>query len=191
MGKGGSSSSSNTTQNTNVNGTNAVSGDNLGVLVSGVNKSTINVTATDHGAVKAASETAKASLEFGRDALKSNEKMIDSALESNEYAVGKALDMGSDSVTKALNFGEESMKNAMGVSRESLDKMENTSLGAINAVKSMAAQSNENARTAIAMADKAKAHEQTGNTPEMTKVVYAALGVTVIGLAVMAYRGSQ
>ncbi|NRF16323.1 hypothetical protein [Vibrio coralliilyticus] len=180
MGKGGSSSSSNTTQNTNVNGTNAVSGDNLGVLVSGVNKSTINVTATDHGAIKTAGETAKASLEFGRDALK-----------SNEHAVDKALKMGSDSVTKALNFGEESMKNAMGISRESLDKMENTSLGAINAVKSMAAQSNENARTAIAMADKAKAHEQTGNTPEMTKVVYAALGVTVIGLAVMAYRGSR
>ena len=173
MGKGGSSSSSNTTQTTNVSGTNAVSGDNLGVLLSGVNGSTVNVTATDHGAVKS-------SLEFGRDALK-----------SNEHAVDKALKMGGDSVTKALNFGEESMKNAMGVSRESLDKMESTSLGAINAVKSMAAQSNENARTAIAMADKAKAHEQTGNTPEMTKVVYAALGVTVIGLAVMAYRGSR
>ncbi|NRF28089.1 hypothetical protein HRJ45_24190 [Vibrio coralliilyticus] len=180
MGKGGSSSSSNTTQNTNVNGTNAVSGDNLGVLVSGVNGSTINVTATDHGAVKAASETAKASLEFGRDALK-----------SNEHAVDKALKMGGDSVTKALNFGEESLKGALGITKESLDKMETTSKGAIDAVKSMAAQSNENARTAMSIADRAKAHEQTGNAPEMTKIVYGALGVTVVGLGVLAYRSSR
>ncbi|ARC91221.1 hypothetical protein B6A42_02370 [Vibrio coralliilyticus] len=181
MGKGGSSSSSNTTQTTNVSGTNAVSGDNLGVLLSGVNGSTVNVhaTTTDHGAVKAASDMAESSLEFGRDALK-----------SNENAVHEALKMGSESLSKSFSFGEESMKNAMSVSRESLDKMESTSKGAIDAVKSMATQSSENARTAIAMADKAKAHEQTGNAPEMTKIVYGVLIVMTIGGIAVAARGS-
>ncbi|KJY93965.1 hypothetical protein TW84_01590 [Vibrio neptunius] len=179
MGKGGSSSSSNTTQTTNVSGTNAVSGDNLGVLLSGVNGSTVNVTATDHGAVKAASNMAESSLDFGRDALK-----------SNENAVHEALKMGGESLSKSFSFGEESMKNAMSISRESLDKMENTSKGAIDAVKSMAAKSSENARTAIAMADKAKAHEQTGNAPEMTKIVYGVLIVMTIGGIAVAVRGS-
>ena len=63
MGKGGSSNSTNTTTTTNVSGTNAVSGDNLGVLLSGVNGSTVNIKATDHGAVRAAATvTTKACL---------------------------------------------------------------------------------------------------------------------------------
>ncbi|KKZ05237.1 chemotaxis protein, partial [Vibrio parahaemolyticus] len=45
------SKSSNTSNTTNVSGQNAISGDNLGVAISGVNNSTINTTMTDHGAV--------------------------------------------------------------------------------------------------------------------------------------------
>lgn len=53
MGKS-KSNSSNTSNTTNVSGQNAISGDNLGVAISGVNDSTINATMTDHGAVTAA-----------------------------------------------------------------------------------------------------------------------------------------
>ncbi|ELS8947699.1 chemotaxis protein [Vibrio furnissii] len=59
---GGKSSSSNKTTTTNVSGQNAISGDNLGTAISGVNNSTINVTATDYGAVEGA-------LAFAGDAL--------------------------------------------------------------------------------------------------------------------------
>ncbi|NOH31383.1 hypothetical protein F0244_25005, partial [Vibrio mediterranei] len=62
-GGGGSSKSSNQTHNTNVSGTNAVSGDNLGVLVSGINNSTIKATMTDHGAIDTASKLASKALE--------------------------------------------------------------------------------------------------------------------------------
>ena len=41
------SKSSNTSNTTNVSGQNAISGDNLGVAISGVNNSTINTTMTD------------------------------------------------------------------------------------------------------------------------------------------------
>ena len=51
---GGKSKSSNKTTTTNVSGQNAISGDNLGTAISGVNGSTTNVQATDHGAVEGA-----------------------------------------------------------------------------------------------------------------------------------------
>ncbi|MDO6545578.1 chemotaxis protein, partial [Photobacterium sanguinicancri] len=43
MGKGGSSKSDNTTTSTNTSGQNAIQGDNLGVAISGVNDSNIDV----------------------------------------------------------------------------------------------------------------------------------------------------
>lgn len=191
MGGGGSSSSSNTTNTTNISGTNAVSGDNLGVLLSGVSGSNITVTATDHGAVKGARDATEKALSVGRENVKDSLDFGRDALKSNENAVNEALKMGGESVTKALGFGEESMKNAMSVSRDSLDKMENTSTGAINAVKSMAAQSNENARTAIAMADRAKTHEQIGSAPEMSKVALAVVGVLGLGAVAVIAKGAK
>ncbi|WFB46726.1 hypothetical protein [Vibrio coralliilyticus] len=159
MGKGGSSSSSNTTQNTNVNGTNAVSGDNLGVLVSGVNKSTINVTATDHGAVKAAAN------------------LSEKALASNQETVKEAFSFGEKSLGKALDFGEQS-----------LEAVSANSQSAIDAVKTMAAQSNQNARAALTMAENAKTYEQTGSASLNNKLVFAVSGLIVGGIVIAAIR---
>lgn len=53
---GGRSSSSNTTNTEQTNGQNAIQGDNLGVAVSGVSNSNINVTTTDHGAIHTAKD---------------------------------------------------------------------------------------------------------------------------------------
>ncbi|MBY7829989.1 chemotaxis protein [Vibrio fluvialis] len=70
---GGKSSSSNQTTTTNVSGQNAISGDNLGTAISGVNQSTINVTATDYGAIESAfafaGDTLEGALAFAGDAL--------------------------------------------------------------------------------------------------------------------------
>lgn len=159
MGKGGSSSSSNTTQNTNVNGTNAVSGDNLGVLVSGVNGSTINVTATDHGAVKAAAH------------------LSEKALAANQESVREAFSFGEKSLDKAFDFGEKS-----------LDAVSSNSKNAIDAVKTMATQSNENARAALTMAENAKTYEQTGNATITNKLVFAVSALLISGIAIVAIR---
>ena len=153
MGKGGSSSSRSSTQNTNVNGTSAISGDNLGVVLSGINGSSINVTATDHGATKAAENIAKAAMASNTEAIKSNERVID----------------------KSFDFGEKS-----------LNAVSKTNSEAIDAMKVLAAQSSENTRTALKVAQMAKTHEQTGTAPQMTKIalgVTAALGVGMVALA--------
>ncbi|EOB4246552.1 chemotaxis protein [Vibrio metschnikovii] len=51
---GGKSKSSSNTTNNNTSGQVGIDGDNLGVALSGIANSTVNVTATDHGAVNAA-----------------------------------------------------------------------------------------------------------------------------------------
>ncbi|MDN3697780.1 chemotaxis protein [Vibrio cortegadensis] len=66
---GGKSKSSNKTQTTNVSGQNAISGDNLGTAISGVNDSTINVTATDHGAIQAAENMHEINTDFASGVL--------------------------------------------------------------------------------------------------------------------------
>ncbi len=48
---GGKSSSSNKTSTKNTSSQNAISGDNLGVALSGIEGSTINATVTDHGSI--------------------------------------------------------------------------------------------------------------------------------------------
>lgn len=62
MGKGGSSKSSSTTNTTNVTGQNGIQGDNLGTAISGVNNSTITVTATDYGALERAHQLGELSV---------------------------------------------------------------------------------------------------------------------------------
>ncbi len=59
---GGKSSSSNKTSTKNTSSQNAISGDNLGVALSGIEGSTINATVTDHGSVEK-------SFNFAGDAL--------------------------------------------------------------------------------------------------------------------------
>ncbi|MDW6092036.1 hypothetical protein SBX64_05715 [Vibrio rhizosphaerae] len=91
MGGGGKSSSSNTTNTTTVSGTNAVQGDNLGVILSGIQGSVGNITVTDQGAVNAAKETAKQALETSADTTK------------------ETLSFGKDSLKEAFSFGEKSL----------------------------------------------------------------------------------
>ncbi len=91
MGGGGKSNSSNTTNTTSNSGTNAVQGDNLGILLSGIQGSVGNITVTDQGAVNAAKETAKKALETSADTTK------------------EALSFGKNSLKEAFSFGEKSL----------------------------------------------------------------------------------
>lgn len=147
MGGGGSSSSQNTTQTTNTNGTSAVSGDNLGVMISGVNGNIGSVTATDHGAVEAAKEVAKTAIASNVEATQSGER----------------------------------------IASKSIDAVSQTNSEAIEAVKALAAQSSENTRTALKVAEMAKTHEQTGTAPQMTKVALGVSGALAVGMVALAW----
>ncbi|PSU34670.1 chemotaxis protein [Photobacterium lutimaris] len=111
MGRSKSKKSSNTT---NVSGTAAASGDNNGVMLSGVNDSSINVNMTDHGAMEQAAE-------LGELALTSNVKVTTEALDSNTQVTKAALGMGERTVDKALDFGKDAIDEAMNFGRDSLE----------------------------------------------------------------------
>lgn len=119
---GGKSSSKSTTNNTytttNVSGTSAASGDNNGLQLSGVNKSTINATITDHGAVnKALTEmfnVTDEALDFGEVALTKNENIIDKALNFASKASNGALDVAKNlSLDSDAATARETNKNMM------------------------------------------------------------------------------
>ncbi|AIW16284.1 hypothetical protein VITU102760_12225 [Vibrio tubiashii] len=203
MGKGGSSSSSNTTNTTNTNGTSAISGDNLGVVISGVNGNVGNITVTDHGAMNTAESIAKSAVasnasamkeasDLGKEAIKSNENVTKEALKSNESVSKKALDTGFESLKESLGFGSEALKENSAVNQVAMDNMRRNSEDSINAVKAMAAQSGLNAREALHMAEKTAQRSQTGNSGDMTKVVIAvagAFGIAAVAFAVTRGRG--
>lgn len=83
---GGKSSSKNSTTTTNVSGQNAISGDNLGTAISGVNNSTINVTATDYGAVEE-------SFALGQQAIEQTTDFANQALEEFSSSNSENLQM--------------------------------------------------------------------------------------------------
>ncbi|KMV29076.1 hypothetical protein AB733_20070 [Photobacterium swingsii] len=95
---GGSSRSSNKTKNVtnttttthNTSGTAGVSGDNTGVVLSGVSNSSVNVSLTDHGAVTKAGELAEL-------ALTSNAEVSKSALDKTAEVSKNAIKSVSDS----------------------------------------------------------------------------------------------
>ena len=92
MGGGGRSSSSSRTVTTNVNGTSAVSGDNLGVMLSGVNGNIGSITATDHGAVNAAKNIAESALASNNEAMQTNERITNKSIEAVSATNSEAIE---------------------------------------------------------------------------------------------------
>ncbi|PTC01844.1 chemotaxis protein, partial [Vibrio mediterranei] len=78
---GGSSSSRNSTSTKNTSSQNAISGDNLGVALSGIEGSTINATVTDHGSVGKsfdfAGDALDESYEFAKGAMSESLNLVD------------------------------------------------------------------------------------------------------------------
>lgn len=114
---GGSSKSSNTTANTtttnttstNTQGTVGISGDNEGVALSGINGSTLNITATDHGAIQKAADIAELSIKSNSNNFQEGLKTLARSNDHSSDNYGKSLQMmagltGSQAAQNAKNL---------------------------------------------------------------------------------------
>ncbi|WP_428823627.1 hypothetical protein [Enterovibrio baiacu] len=184
-GKSSSASSSQTiTQTTNVSGSAAASGDNYGAMISGINNSDINLQVTDHGALKLAQGLADESFNLSSMALKANEGAVKDSLEASKNTVNQAFAFGDETVNRALAFGETSIEENSKINQYAIDT-----------IKSVAGQQTETTKAAIAVADAAKAREQTGDTESNNDVLKnVSLMVGIVGTFItLAYlmRGKQ
>lgn len=160
------SSSTNTTETTNTSGSAAAGGDNLGVMISGVNDADINLQVTDHGAMAIAGDMAEEAFNFGNNALS-----------SNQAVVSDSLDFASGALDGALNLGEEALSTNQSISQHAIDS-----------IASMAGQQSETTKAAITMANAAKAREQTGENEsnnELLKNVSLIVGIIVSLLTIV------
>ncbi|HHX8351255.1 TPA: chemotaxis protein [Vibrio alginolyticus] len=166
------SKSSNTSNTTNVSGQNAISGDNLGVAISGVNNSTINTTMTDHGAVNAAMELGEQAFEFGGEMLNSNERISLEAMDTTHDIAETAID-------EVADFAGDSLATYASTNSENLDML-------VGLAGSQAAQNSKNLQ---AMMDLAK-FKQDGGQVETSKmmVVLAIVLVLVLGYVMVKKR---
>ena len=166
------SKSSNTSNTTNVSGQNAISGDNLGVAISGVNNSTINTTITDHGAVNAAMELGEQAFEFGGEMLNSNERISLEAMDTTHDIAETAID-------EVADFAGDSLATYASTNSENLDML-------AGLAGSQAAQNSKNLQ---AMMDLAK-FKQDGGQVETSKmmVVLAIVLVLVLGYVMVKKR---
>ncbi|EHI5140556.1 chemotaxis protein [Vibrio alginolyticus] len=166
------SKSSNTSNTTNVSGQNAISGDNLGVAISGVNNSTINTTMTDHGAVNAAMELGEQAFEFGGEMLNSNERISLEAMDTTHDIAETAMD-------EVADFAGDSLATYASTNSENLDML-------AGLAGNQAAQNSKNLQ---AMMDLAK-FKQDGGQVETSKmmVVLAIVLVLVLGYVMVKKR---
>ena len=166
------SKSSNTSNTTNVSGQNAISGDNLGVAISGVNNSTINTTMTDHGAVNAAMELGEQAFEFGGEMLNSNERISLEAMDTTHDIAETAID-------EVADFAGDSLATYASSNSENLDML-------AGLAGNQAAQNSKNLQ---AMMDLAK-FKQDGGQVETSKmmVVLAIVLVLVLGYVMVKKR---
>ncbi|ELB1086633.1 chemotaxis protein [Vibrio alginolyticus] len=166
------SKSSNTSNTTNVSGQNAISGDNLGVAISGVNNSTINTTMTDHGAVNAAMELGEQAFEFGGEMLNSNERISLEAMDTTHDIAETAID-------EVADFAGDSLATYASTNSENLDML-------AGLAGNQAAQNSKNLQ---AMMDLAK-FKQDGGQVETSKmmVMLAIVLVLVLGYVMVKKR---
>lgn len=170
---GGKSSSKNQTTTTNVSGQNAISGDNLGTAISGINNSTLNVSTTDYGSVNRA-------LDLGGELVKQSGTMFHQAL---DYAGG---------------VNQDSLKFSEGVNRDSL-KFAGEALSSINSSNSenlqMLAglsgnQAEQNTKSLNAVMELAKFKQDNGASENrQQQIVLMVVIAIVLGVvAVMAVK---
>ncbi len=113
MGKGGSSSSNSTTSTKNTSGQNAIQGDNLGVALSGVSESEINIAMSDHGAIEAAKELGE--LAIGSSKAVSSEAM--------QYVAGLAGNQAKQNSENLKTMTELAQNSADGGASDTNSKM--------------------------------------------------------------------
>ncbi|RWX54982.1 chemotaxis protein [Photobacterium chitinilyticum] len=173
MGKGGSSSSKNTTTTTNTSGQNAIQGDNLGVAISGVNGSNINVSMTDHGAMARASELGEL------------------ALTSNTQVSTAALKMGKDTVDSAMDFGRDAIRANAEVSNNAMEHVSTAHGENLQMLAGLAGnQATQNAENLATIKDLA-AMKADGGQVATSKQMTVMVGLVFFFLAMMAIFGGK
>ena len=127
---GGKSSSSNSTTDNSQNNSSqvGVSGDNDGIILSGIQDS--SVVLTDHGATAAAANVANNAVSVSGD-------MLENALKFSSGTVSEAFDFGESSMSEAFNFSENTVNEALGFGESALDSITE----AMNQSSSIAGQS--------------------------------------------------
>ena len=173
MGGGGRTSSTSNTTNNNTSGTSAISGDNLGVVLSGISGSEVNITSTDHGAIEGAAIIADSALKMGEESLKS------------------AFDFGKESQKLSNDTAQLAIKEATDISAEAMNSMLSNSEDTTSAIKSMAAQSGESARAALTIAENTISQSQMGSDGEMSKVAIAVAVVLGVGFVAVTLKGGH
>ncbi|WP_456296848.1 chemotaxis protein [Vibrio sp. AK197] len=159
---GGKSSSKNQTTSTNVSGQNAISGDNLGTAISGVNNSTLNVTATDYGSVSKA-------LDLGGEIVEQSGQMFDNAL---SYAGQVNQD--------SLDFADNALEDITASNSENLQMMAGLAGN----------QAEQNTKNLNAIMDLAK-FKQDGGVSASNKqqiILMAVVALVLGGVAYMAVK---
>lgn len=159
---GGKSKSSSNTTNNNTSGQVGIDGDNLGVALSGIANSTVNVTATDHGAVNAA-------FDMGGEMIAGMAQVSNNSLLLADNTVSKTLDFSSEALESGFNFAGELVEtNAKfadaTLSKYSASNSENMQMLA-GLSGSQAAQNSENLKMVMDLAK----HKQDGGASVQSK----------------------
>jgi len=172
---GGKSKSSNSTTTSNNSGQNAISGDNLGTAISGVNNSTLNVTATDHGAIEAAGNLAELS-------MTTLGSVSNNALEQMGDVSKGAFELSKDATQKVADFSKDALKQYSASNSENLSMM-------AGLAGSQAAQNAENLQAVMELGKFKQdngANEKQKDAESTKKIAIGA--AAVVGLAYMVTR---
>lgn len=193
---GGKSSSSSSTSTTNVSGQNAIDGDNLGTAISGVNNSTVNVTATDHGSVTKAFDFGNAaldeSLQFADSALDESLGFADNALDESFRFAGGVLDESLDSinttVASSLDLVSETNRNSMDFAENALDEFSAANSENLQMMAGLAGnQASQNSKALSSLMELAKFNKDGGQS-QSYKQQAILLGVVIIVVGFVAAK---
>ncbi|WP_332398557.1 hypothetical protein [Vibrio metschnikovii] len=97
---GGRSSSSSSTTNNNTSGQTGIEGDNLGVALSGIANSELNISSTDHGAVNAA-------LAMGGEMIGEMGKLSNNAIVMADNVAEKSMDFSANAMSQGFELAGE------------------------------------------------------------------------------------
>ncbi|QIA63336.1 chemotaxis protein [Vibrio astriarenae] len=174
---GGKSSSSSSNQTTNVSGQTAISGDNLGTNLSGVNNSEINITATDHGAVKGALDLGGEIIEAGENMFLGGVEMVQNSHEINSALVRDAHNTNTDFLSSTHEL------NTM-FAAHALDEYSSTNSENLSMIAGLAGnQAAQNSANLSSMMELAKFKQDGGKSESDTKqIVLIVVVCLVLGL---------
>ncbi|BDU42896.1 chemotaxis protein [Vibrio nigripulchritudo] len=200
MGKN-KSSSSNKTTTTNTSGQNAIDGDNLGTAISGVNNSTVMVTATDHGAVAGALEMAEHgfdvvgeavgdTLDFADSAMNNSLDFAANAFDTSVSAVGevstKAIDAVSEANQDSLDFADKTNARSMNFAADALDEFSAANSENLQMMAGMQGnQAAQNASQLNAIMELAKFKEDGGASENFQFGMKTIVAVTIVAGVVL------